>query len=99
MAAKEVEERKHAKFRRMHSLQLRLLTESNKCTNKEKQGNEQQVARGNTPRKQMLMSKRFVMTSSLSWTRTSSHRSEGLQKPKAISKGVDFEQLAEKRQA
>ena len=40
------------------------------------------------------------MTSSLSWTRTSSHRPEGLQEPKAIDKRASrFEQVAEKRQA
>ena len=42
--------------------------------------------RENASRKWKLNSGRYVMTSSLPWTRTSSHRPEGLQKPKAISK-------------
>ena len=63
--------------------------------------------RRNTSRKWKLNSRRSVMASSLSWTKTSSHRSEGLQESKAINKGrqeviqfeqVDFEQVAEKRQ-
>ena len=49
-----------------------------------------------------------MMASSLSWTRTSSHRPEGSQEPKDINKGRSrdhpvaasrFEQVAEKRQA
>ena len=43
--------------------------------------------RRNTSLKWKLNSRRSVMTSPLSWTRTSSHRPEGLQDPKAISKG------------
>ena len=55
-----------------------------------------------------MNSRRCVMASSLSWTRTSSHRPEGLQEPKAISEDaqetiqkeqVDHEQVAEKRRA
>ena len=43
--------------------------------------------RGSTSQKWKLNSRRSVMTSSLSRTRTSSHRPEGLQEPKAINKG------------
>ena len=43
--------------------------------------------RRNTSRKWKLNSRRFVMTSALSWTRASSHRREGPQEPNAICKG------------
>ena len=43
--------------------------------------------RRNTSRKWKLNSTRSVMTSSLSWTRTSSHQPDGLQEPKDINKG------------
>ena len=39
----------------------------------------------NTSRKWKLNSRRTVMTSSLSWTRTSSHQPDGLQEPKDIN--------------
>ena len=40
-----------------------------------------------TPRKWKLNFRRSVTTSSLSWTRTSSHLPDGLQEPKDINKG------------
>ena len=43
--------------------------------------------RGNTSRKWKLNSRRSVMTSSLSWTRASSHQPDGLQEPKDVNKG------------
>ena len=43
--------------------------------------------RRNTSRKWKLNSRRSVMTSSLSWTRTSAHQPDGLQEPKDINKG------------
>ena len=42
--------------------------------------------RRTTSRKWKLNSRRSMMASSLSWTRTSSHRPDGLQKPKDITK-------------
>ena len=54
----------------------------------------------NTSRKWKQNSRRSMMTSSLSWTRTSSHQPDGLLEPKVIQfEQVDFEQVAEKRPA
>ena len=43
--------------------------------------------RRKTSRKWKLNSRKSVMTSSLSWTRTSAHQPDGLQEPKDINKG------------
>ena len=62
--------------------------------------------RRDTLRKWKLNSRSFAMTSSLSRTRTSSHRPEGYRRPSAKDaqdiiqfEQVDFEQVAETRQA
>ena len=102
--------RRLSRLRRKPSLQLKVLTERNKLHTTKKAGQRaaRVVRERNTSRKWKLNSRRSVMTSSLSWTKTQpisqteyrSRRTSTKDAQEVIQFGqVDFEQVAEKRQA
>ena len=100
--------RRLSRLRKKPSLQLRLLADRNKLHTIKKAGQRAAgvVREGIRCEKWKLNSRSFAMTSSLSRTRTSSHRPEGYRRPSAKDaqdiiqfEQVDFEQVAETRQA